>query len=63
MNSSRPVETSSSSDLFPTVRRGYQREVVDRYARKIQADLDQLKQRCDVLKTENTELRAAREGR
>ena len=61
MTSSRPVETSSSSDLFPTVRRGYQREVVDRYARKIQADLDQLKQRCEVLKTENTELRAARE--
>ena len=58
---SRPVETSSNSDLFPTVRRGYQREVVDRYARKIQADLDQLKRRCEVLRTENTELRAARE--
>ena len=61
MTTSRPAETSSSSDLFPIVRRGYQREVVDRYARRIQADLDQLKQRCDVLKTENTELRAARE--
>ena len=50
-----------NSDLFPTVRRGYQREVVDRYARKIQVDLDQLKRRCEVLRTENTELRAARE--
>jgi hypothetical protein len=55
------LETSTDSEQFPVVRKGYQCEVVDRYTRRTRTELEQLKRRCEALVTQNRELLESKE--
>ncbi len=58
MNLPRSADGSHSGP-FPLVRKGYQRESVDRFARATEDRIAALQQRCDSLISENTQLDSA----